>query len=150
LQHARSADALQNRANVLFEMKRFTDALAGYDKALALRPDDPRLISNRGNTLCELNRPAEAVAAFDRALKLKPGDPDVLNTRGNALLTLNRASDALTCYDRALAVRPRDAQTLTTAATRSPTCGGRTTRWRATIAPSPLRQITPRRTGTRA
>ena len=93
-------------------MKRFTDALAGYDKALALRPDDPRLISNRGNTLCELNRPAEAVAAFDRALKLKPDDPDVLNNRGNALLTLNRASEALTCYDRALAVRPRDAQTL--------------------------------------
>ena len=58
--NAKSADALQNRANVLFDMKRFADALAGYDRALALRPDDPRLISNRGNTLCELNRPAEA------------------------------------------------------------------------------------------
>jgi tetratricopeptide (TPR) repeat protein len=39
--NASSADALQNRANVLFEMKRFADALAGYDNPLALRPGDP-------------------------------------------------------------------------------------------------------------
>ena len=34
-----SAEAWSNRGNTLYRLKRFEEALASYDRALALRPD---------------------------------------------------------------------------------------------------------------
>jgi Tetratricopeptide repeat len=53
-------------------MKRFDEALASYDKALALKPDYAEVFNNRGNTLLELKRVDEALASYDKALALKP------------------------------------------------------------------------------
>ena len=61
-----------NRGVTLKALKRFEEALASYDRALAVRPDYAEAFSNRGNTLQELKRFEEALASFDRALKLRP------------------------------------------------------------------------------
>ncbi len=82
------------------------EALASYDRALALRPDDPQLLSNRGVTLGELGRPEEALASYNRALALRPDHAPALSNRGNALRALRRFEEALASYDRALALRP--------------------------------------------
>lgn len=85
---------------------RHAEALASYDRALALRPDDPQLLSNRGVALYELGRSAEALASYDRALALQPGFAAVLTNRGNALHALKRFDEALASYDRALWLAP--------------------------------------------
>ncbi len=87
-------------------------ALASYDRALAIRPDDPQALSNRGVTLDELARYDEALAGFDKALALRPDYPPALSNRGNALRALKRFAEALASYDKALALRPDFAEAL--------------------------------------
>jgi len=59
---------------------RFEEALASYDRALALQPNLPEALSNRGITLRELQRFEEALASCDCALALPPGRVAALGT----------------------------------------------------------------------
>ena len=106
------AEALSNRGVTLSELKRFEEALASYDLALALRPDHAEALSNRGVTLMELKRFKEALASYDRALVVRPDYAEALSNRGNILRELMRFDEALASYDRALAVRPDYAEAL--------------------------------------
>ena len=51
---------------------RLEQALASYDKALAIEPDTVDALLNRGNILVELKRLDEALASYDKALAIKP------------------------------------------------------------------------------
>ncbi len=83
------------------------DALAAFDRALALKPDYAEAHNNRGNAALELNRVTEALAGYERALALKPDFVDALVNRGNALRYLARPQDAIASFDRALALNPQ-------------------------------------------
>ena len=102
-------DALVNYGNVLNLLSRHDEALAAYDRALAIRPDADT-VSNRGNVLQILARHAEALASYDRALALAPRHANALFNRGNALYALARPAEALASYDAALAVAPNHAE----------------------------------------
>ena len=93
-------------ATALNNLKRLEDALASYDKAIALKPDFGEAYTNRGNALQDLNRPADALASYDKAIALKPDYAEAHNNRGNALLDLKRPEDALASYDKAIALKP--------------------------------------------
>ena len=56
----------------LQDLKRPAEALASYDKAIALKPDFAEAYNNRGNALRDLKRPEEALASYDKAIALKP------------------------------------------------------------------------------
>ena len=58
-----------NRGNALWQLKRFEEALASFDKALAIKPDFAEAPNNRGNALLELKRAGEALASYDKAFK---------------------------------------------------------------------------------
>ena len=55
-----------------YELKRFEEALASYDRALTLRRDYLEALVNRGIALHHLKRFDEALASYDRALTLRP------------------------------------------------------------------------------
>jgi tetratricopeptide (TPR) repeat protein len=97
---------LNNCGNALHALKRSDEALACYDRALALRPDYAEAHYNRGNVLGGLKRFDEAVASFDRALSLRPAYAEAFCNRGVVLYALRRFEEALASYDRALALRP--------------------------------------------
>ena len=88
------------------DLKRPEEALASYDKALAIRPDYAEALSNRGNALQDLKRPEEALASYDKALAIRPDYAEALSNRGLALQDLKRPEEALASYDKALAIRP--------------------------------------------
>src|SRR6516162_785155 len=98
-------DAFNNRGNVLRELKRLEEALASYDKAIALKPDYTEAFNNRGLALQELNLLDDALASYDRALALKPDYADAFTNRGIALQELKRVEEALASFDRALAAK---------------------------------------------
>ena len=67
------------------ELKRHEEALASYDKAIALKPDYAEAYNNRGNALKDLKRHEEALASYDKAIALKPDYAEAYNNRGAAL-----------------------------------------------------------------
>ena len=91
---------------VLQSLKRLDEAVASYDRALALKPDFAEALNNRGTTLQALARFDEALDSYDRALALTPDYAAALNNRGNTLRQLARFDEALESYDRALALKP--------------------------------------------
>lgn len=64
---------LTTLGTALLQQGRGEEALAAFDKAIALKPDDAELWSNRGLALRELQRPADAILSFQHTLKLDPG-----------------------------------------------------------------------------
>ena len=70
------AEALNNRGNALQELTRPDEALASYDKALALKPDYAEALNNRGNALQELQE--RVVVDMCAGRGRVEHDPDVL------------------------------------------------------------------------
>ena len=97
---------MHNRGILLHEQKRFAEALASYDCALALRPDYAEALCNRGMVLFELKAPDEALASYDRALALRPDFVEAQVHRGNALRMLKRFEEALASCERTLELWP--------------------------------------------
>lgn len=79
-----------NRAMVLADLSRFTDALGALDDALALQPGFADAWNSRGALLYRLDRFDEAVASFDRAIALRPDLAAARTNRENALGRLQR------------------------------------------------------------
>jgi predicted TPR repeat methyltransferase len=96
------SDAHVNRGNVLRYLKRNGEALAAYDKALALNPSLPQAWIGRGNVFRVLNRFGEALAAYDKALAQNPDSAGAWIGRGDALRLLKRPQDSIEAYRQAL------------------------------------------------
>jgi predicted O-linked N-acetylglucosamine transferase (SPINDLY family) len=91
---------------------RSNEALASYDRALAIKPDFAEVLTNRGVALWDLKRFEDALASYDSALAIKPDYAEALNNRGTTLQELKRFEDALASYDRALAIKSDFAEAL--------------------------------------
>jgi protein O-GlcNAc transferase len=100
-----SAELLLDMANSLCELKRSAEALASYDRALAIKPNFAEAHYNRGNLQIYLKRPAEALANYDQALALKPNFAEAIVNRGIALMELGQLDAALTSVDKAIALK---------------------------------------------
>lgn|SRR5262245_12805854 len=84
----------------------YPEALAAYDRILALEPNAAEIHNNRGLVLARLGRHAEALNSYDRAIALNPAFANAHSNRGNALHELSRHGEALAAYERALALAP--------------------------------------------
>ncbi|HEY4774199.1 MAG TPA: tetratricopeptide repeat protein [Xanthobacteraceae bacterium] len=105
-------DALHLLAVVQSRRGNHMNALASYERALAIRPDHPEALYGCGNTLYALGRFKEAVASYDRVLAMRPNTARALNNRGNALRRLKRYDEALASYEQAVRVRPNYSEAL--------------------------------------
>jgi protein O-GlcNAc transferase len=103
--------ALVNYANVLSLKGRFAEAVASYDRVLALRPD-AEVLKNRGQALQGLGRLEDALASYTQALALNPSDVQALYKQGAVLGELGRADEALANYNRVLALQPGHVEAL--------------------------------------
>ena len=85
------------------------EAVADYDKAIALQPDYAAAYINRGIANHELGRPDEALADYDEAIALRPDYAAAYRNRGVAKLRLERQEQAEADFDKAIALQPDDA-----------------------------------------
>lgn len=98
----------QVRGMALGRLHRAEEALAAYDHAVELNPDEPSAWLNRGNQLLAQKRHEEALACYDRALELRPDIGNVWGSKANALGALERFDEAEEAASRAVELRPRD------------------------------------------
>jgi Tfp pilus assembly protein PilF len=88
------------------ELERFDEALASYNRAISIKPDNPEAYYNRGVLFFNLERFEDAIASYDRAIAIKPDYIQAHNNRGNTLKELKRLSEALGSFDRAISIKP--------------------------------------------
>ncbi|MGC2167263.1 MAG: tetratricopeptide repeat protein [Gallionella sp.] len=75
-----------NRGNALQDLKRFDEAVASYDKALALKADFAEVHYNRGIVLQELGRLAPALSSYQKAIAARPDYAEAYWNRALVLL----------------------------------------------------------------
>jgi protein O-GlcNAc transferase len=105
-------DAVHVRAHVLLAralsaLGEREEALASFDRAIALAPDSAQAHGGRADVLSDLGRNAEAIDGYDRALALEPDAVEDWFNRGLALITVGRNDEAIASFDRAIAGRER-------------------------------------------
>jgi tetratricopeptide (TPR) repeat protein len=87
------------------------EAVATYQRALALQPDLSEAQANLGIALMRLARFAEAVQSLEIALRSKPDDFQILDVLGSALSQDGRQEEAVRILRRALTLRSDHAPT---------------------------------------
>ena len=99
---------LHNQGNELFCLFHYEEALRCYTRALAIIPNDLRLIYNRSTVLIILNRNLEALESLNRLLQIRPIDPIILHQslyqHGFVLYSLGRYSEAVESLNRSLEI----------------------------------------------
>jgi CHAT domain-containing protein/Flp pilus assembly protein TadD len=99
-----------DRGNELFELGRYEEAIASYDRAIKINPDYHEAWANRGITLYSLGRDEDAIASYDQAVEIKPDKHDAWYNRGIALVNLERYAEAIASYDRAVEIKSDEHQ----------------------------------------
>src|SRR5262249_9688737 len=104
-----------NRGNSLARLGRCEEALASYDRALAIRPDMPEAEFARGVVFRDQMRFEEAARCFDRAIELNRNDAVwglYHMYRAEVLNQLGRFTEAFADVERCLRFAPDDDEVL--------------------------------------
>src|SRR6185437_5002819 len=94
------------RGNALRALNRPAEALAAYDRAIALDPRHAGAHSNRGIVLQAFGQTDGALASFDRAIACDPTNAEAHYNRGVALGQLKRYNEALASIETATRLQP--------------------------------------------
>ncbi|MEO8502564.1 MAG: sulfatase-like hydrolase/transferase [Acidobacteriota bacterium] len=86
-------------------------AIAAYERAAELTPNDARIWSNLGAALREGGRAEDSAKALGEALRLDPNDAEAENGMGIVESLRGNGDEALGAFTRALALDPRNAVT---------------------------------------
>jgi tetratricopeptide (TPR) repeat protein len=105
-------DYLTNLGTALLSQGRREEALATFDKAVQLKPDDADLWRNLGNVLADMGRPTDAILSFQHALKLNPRHWDAAHKAGLLLHQLGRFEEALVHFNMYDKMQPNHGTTL--------------------------------------
>ena len=92
------------------ELGDYKGAIADYDVAIQLNPNDADAYLNRGVAKNKLGQYFAAITDFDTAIRLKPDYADAYYNRGVAKDKLGQHTAATADYDAALQIKPDLAQ----------------------------------------
>jgi protein O-mannosyl-transferase len=107
---ARNAVAHYNLGNALAECKRADEALAQYQMAVQIDPNDPQARYNMAIGLTRRGQVDEALAQYGKAIELKPDYTRAHNNLGALLASRGQTDEAIAHYRRVLEIRPDDAE----------------------------------------
>ena len=102
------ANLHNDRGVAYWRIDNFHAALADFNQAVKLFPENPATYNNRGNLLMSMGELDEAIRDFDRAVLLAPGYAGAFNNRANAKMKLSQYEDAIRDYTRAIKLTPTD------------------------------------------
>jgi tetratricopeptide (TPR) repeat protein len=101
----RAAQALQNAVKH-HQSGNLSQAVAGYQHVLRLKPNNAEAYNNLGVALKEQGRVDEAVRCYQQALRLKLHYVEAHNNLANAYFTLGKLDDAIASFREALRLKP--------------------------------------------
>lgn len=105
----RLARAIKQQANQDAYAENFDTALAAFERAAELMPEDPEIQHNWGTVLLRQGDLEPAADHFRAAIELNPESADSLYNLGVTLEGLGRGEEAFALYERAAAIDPNHA-----------------------------------------
>ncbi|MBD2409905.1 protein kinase [Nostoc calcicola FACHB-389] len=108
--NSKNAKELSKQGNTLFDLQRYQEALAVYEKAVNIRPDYAQGWNGQGKTLSQLKKYKDALAAYDKAIQIKPDYLEAWIGRGLVLDNLERYQEAIASFDKALELNNQNSQ----------------------------------------
>ncbi len=90
----------------LLHQDRYVEAIAQYEKALTMSPDNWGLHYNLANALAKIGKLDDAIAHYQHSLRFMPDDPDLHNNMALVLVRMGKTDEALHHYDEALRIDP--------------------------------------------
>lgn len=103
-----AAQGFYNSGLSHFNAERYELAIADFDKAVALKPDDFYSIASRGDAYFRLGQYAPAIKDYDHAIQLKQDEAGVFSARASAQEALGHDEQALADYGTAIKLKPDD------------------------------------------
>jgi tetratricopeptide (TPR) repeat protein len=97
-------------ASELGQKNEYNAAIAKWNEALALSPDDAKAHSNLGVLLETVGRTGDAMAQYRKAMESEPDYPDGYTNLGIALARAGKLDDAIPYLERAAQLSPWDAK----------------------------------------
>ena len=103
---ANQAYDLDKQGLQLYREKKYDDALAKFQAAVALKPGDPVLLNNLSFLYYSVGRYNEAVDNLQKTLQIDPKRKEAHENLGDAYLKLGRKAEAKQEYEQFLALSP--------------------------------------------
>ncbi len=100
--HAARVALVLAKGDTLLNLDKPGDALACFDEAVALDPQNADALVKKGIALERLRRMDEAIACYDRAIAANSSLTTAYLYKGGAFNRLQRYEEALKCYEQAL------------------------------------------------
>lgn len=88
-----SAAAWIDKGDVLYDMGRYYEAAAAYDKSLEINPEQPELLTKKGLMHETLHDYGSALLCYARALRLEPEDMVAATKKAHCLLHVGGGKD---------------------------------------------------------
>ena len=105
---ADNVGAILKLGTALDEADRFEEAMAEFERARRLSPDDPEVLFQIGSTLLKQRRSGAAEPYLEQAILKDPGNPEYLIKLGVAKQFTGKIEEALAAYDAALKLNPNN------------------------------------------
>ena len=104
-------DAWVALGNDYFDTHQAQKAVVAYDRALALQPDDPNILTDQGVMYRNLGQPEKALANFQKANKLQPKHlPSLINIGVVYANDLGKPAEAAKAWTKVVATDPASEQ----------------------------------------
>lgn len=102
------AEAEAFQGLILGHLKRYTESVAAFRRALELHPGVVENVARLASTLIEAGRSAEAAEVVEKHLESGDSTQLLMNVLGMAYQKIGRADDAKRCFEKATAMSPED------------------------------------------
>lgn len=97
------------RAGEKMDAKDYTGAIADYNKAINIVPEDAELYYYRGGAKDQLKDYKDAITDYTRAIKLKPRDPNFYYSRAISKYFLKDYAGSIADCSKAIEIKPKNA-----------------------------------------
>ncbi|HNQ13718.1 MAG TPA: tetratricopeptide repeat protein [Bacteroidia bacterium] len=104
--HPKNVDAAMVLGDAYGQKRMYKEAVATFEKALLIEPNDGRLLNNMGNTYFRMGDQELALSTFHRALQLNANDADAYNNIGAVYFGQSRIDEAQSMFIKAIELRP--------------------------------------------
>jgi tetratricopeptide (TPR) repeat protein len=104
--YPRDERALNLLGGFHFGRQEYEEAIAAYQKAIAINPDFSQPYNQMGYSYRFVGRDDEAEKAFKKYIELIPGDPNPYDSYAELLMKTGRFGESIKTYEKALAVDP--------------------------------------------